>query len=100
MRAKSKIFHIKCFCCSACDIQLKPGDEFALRDGGVLYCKTDHDLIENMKTEPPCAYQLPELNNNINIKSTLSAITKTAPSDFGSISGLCVKAHLSRLCEL
>ncbi|CAO1375229.1 unnamed protein product [Diamesa hyperborea] len=86
MRAKSKIFHIKCFCCSACDIQLKPGDEFALRDGGVLYCKTDHDLIENMKTEPPCAYQLPELNNNINIKSTLSAITKTAPSDFGSIS--------------
>ena len=73
------------------------GDEFALRDGGVLYCKTDHDLIENMKTEPPCAYQLPELNNNINIKSTLSAITKTAPSDFGSISGLFVK---SPFCEV
>lgn len=46
-----------------------------------------------MKIEPPSAYQLPELNNNINLKSTLSAITKTAPSDFGSISGLFVKVQ-------
>ena len=31
MRAKSKIFHMKCFRCAACEKQLVPGDEFALR---------------------------------------------------------------------
>uniref|UniRef100_A0A8W7NZZ0 Insulin gene enhancer protein ISL-1 n=1 Tax=Anopheles coluzzii TaxID=1518534 RepID=A0A8W7NZZ0_ANOCL len=37
MRAKTKIYHIECFRCSACARQLIPGDEFALRDGGSLY---------------------------------------------------------------
>ncbi|XP_073825152.1 insulin gene enhancer protein isl-1-like isoform X2 [Musca autumnalis] len=46
MRAKKKIFHIECFRCSACARQLLPGDEFALRDGGILYCKDDHDVLE------------------------------------------------------
>lgn len=46
MRAKTKIYHIECFRCSACHRQLVPGDEFALRDGGSLYCKDDHDVME------------------------------------------------------
>ena len=43
MRAKSKIYHIECFRCALCQRQLVPGDEFALRDDGNLFCKDDHD---------------------------------------------------------
>lgn len=46
MRAKSKIYHIDCFRCAHCGRQLVPGDEFALREGGALYCKEDHDVLE------------------------------------------------------
>ena len=55
MRAKNKIFHLECFRCVACDKQLVPGDEFALRDDG-LFCREDHqendrkDSIENNNT--------------------------------------------------
>ena len=44
MRAKNKIFHLECFRCVACDKQLVPGDEFALRPDG-LVCKEDHAQI-------------------------------------------------------
>ena len=44
MRARDKIFHIKCFKCVACSRQLIPGDEFALRDDG-LFCKADHEVV-------------------------------------------------------
>ncbi|CAG9799093.1 unnamed protein product [Chironomus riparius] len=103
MRAKTKIYHIKCFRCTACEKQLKPGDEFALRDGGTLYCKIDHDQIEKLKSEVKPSCQLTELNNNskndcvtndnnqnINnqtpIKQTLCNIKRSSSSDFGSIS--------------
>ena len=52
MRAKNKIFHLECFRCVACEKQLVPGDEFALRDDG-LFCREHHhendckDSIEN-----------------------------------------------------
>ncbi|KAJ9582911.1 hypothetical protein L9F63_022747, partial [Diploptera punctata] len=45
MRAKTKIYHIDCFRCSACERQLIPGDEFALREDG-LFCKEDHEVLE------------------------------------------------------
>jgi insulin gene enhancer protein ISL-1 len=45
MRAKTKIYHIECFRCSACERQLIPGDEFALREDG-LFCKEDHEVLE------------------------------------------------------
>lgn len=47
MRAKSKIYHIECFRCALCQRQLVPGDEFALRDDGNLFCKDDHDQTNN-----------------------------------------------------
>ncbi|KAG8228340.1 hypothetical protein J437_LFUL009385 [Ladona fulva] len=43
MRAKTKIYHIDCFRCTACERQLIPGDEFALREDG-LFCKEDHEV--------------------------------------------------------
>ena len=41
MRAKNKLFHLKCFRCVQCDKKLVPGDEFALKGEGI-FCKDDH----------------------------------------------------------
>ena len=57
MRAKNKIFHLECFRCIACNKQLVPGDEFALRPEG-LFCKEDHNHSVNDNQE--------ENNNNTN----------------------------------
>jgi hypothetical protein len=40
MRAKNKIFHLDCFRCAACEKQLVPGEEFALKYDGI-FCKDD-----------------------------------------------------------
>lgn len=48
MRAKTKIYHVECFRCSACMRQLTTGDEFALRQDG-LFCRHDHDVLEGGK---------------------------------------------------
>ncbi|XP_019894890.2 insulin gene enhancer protein isl-1 [Musca domestica] len=64
MRAKTKIFHIECFRCSACARQLLPGDEFALRDGGILYCKDDHDVLEKSSQSSLTSSSLESNNNN------------------------------------
>uniref|UniRef100_A0A182SNW1 LIM zinc-binding domain-containing protein n=1 Tax=Anopheles maculatus TaxID=74869 RepID=A0A182SNW1_9DIPT len=98
MRAKTKIYHIECFRCSACARQLIPGDEFALRDGGSLYCKEDHDHLE--KTSQNGLIQGVEPNNNIsgnannnnnNINSTNnnnnSLSNNNHSSELGSMSG-------------
>ncbi|XP_028131882.1 insulin gene enhancer protein ISL-1 isoform X2 [Diabrotica virgifera virgifera] len=89
MRAKSKIYHIECFRCRACTRQLVPGDEFALRDGGVLYCKEDHDAME--KTSTPTSGHTPgtESNNNTSLSNNNhnSNSTELCMSDSGSESG-------------
>lgn len=57
MRARSKIYHMDCFRCMACKKPLVPGDEFALREDGTLFCRDDHEGIdktgENNMTTPP-----------------------------------------------
>lgn len=45
MRAKNNIYHMDCFSCVACGRQLVPGDEFALREDGLL-CRADHEALE------------------------------------------------------
>ena len=59
MRARNKIFHIDCFRCIACARQLIPGDEFALREDGLL-CKADHDSLDRTSSPDIVA------NNNNN----------------------------------
>lgn len=103
MRAKTKIYHVRCFQCSACGRELKPGkffftnsrtckisvkltdhiyfigDEFALREGGSLYCKDDHDVLEKS-----AQIRLPliiESNNNTNLSNNNHS------SELGSMSG-------------
>ncbi|XP_072387607.1 insulin gene enhancer protein ISL-1 isoform X1 [Diabrotica undecimpunctata] len=90
MRAKSKIYHIECFRCRACTRQLVPGDEFALRDGGILYCKEDHDAME--KTSTPTSGHTPgtESNNNTSLSNNNHNSNSTelgCMSDSGSESG-------------
>ncbi|CAB4069619.1 ISL1 [Lepeophtheirus salmonis] len=64
MRAKNKIFHLECFRCVACEKQLVPGDEFALRQDE-LFCKEDHreSLVESKVNT------MHNNNNNNNIHS-------------------------------
>lgn len=45
MRARSSIYHVDCFRCVACNRRLIQGDEFCLRDAGLL-CRADHDVAE------------------------------------------------------
>lgn len=87
-------------------IRITKGDEFALRDGGALYCKDDHDQLEKMKTEDRPSCQLTELNNNNSCSNnntntptnaattpikSLCNLKRSSSSDFGSISGTKAK---------
>ncbi|KAK9703059.1 LIM domain [Popillia japonica] len=89
MRAKSKIYHIECFRCAACAKQLVPGDEFALRDGGLLYCKEDHDVMEKTSA-PTTPHPGQESNNNTSLSNNNHSNNSTelgCMSDSGSESG-------------
>lgn len=114
MRAKTKIFHIECFRCSACARQLMPGkfpllieiyykmpiincycigigegDEFALRDGGILYCKEDHDVLEKSSQSSLTSSSLESNNNNIcaNNNNHSTHGSNNHSSELGSMSG-------------
>lgn len=83
MRAKSKIYHIECFRCSACMRPLTTGDEFALRHDG-LFCRHDHDVLEGGKLCPG-AVSAPGNENNNNASLTNNN-HHLHPND-GSLSG-------------
>ncbi|CAH4032258.1 unnamed protein product [Pieris brassicae] len=82
MRAKTKIYHIDCFRCCACARQLIPGDEFALREGGALYCREDHDVLEKSANTSGSSNSNAESNNN----TTLSNNNSHLPPELGSMS--------------
>lgn len=68
-----------------------PGDEFALRDGGSLYCKEDHDVLEKSSQTPgqttlePNNNNITSNNNNNTTATTLS--NNNHSSELGSMSG-------------
>lgn len=68
MRAKTKIYHVECFRCSACMRRLETGDEFALRQDG-LFCRHDHDALEGGK-HCTGAIGIPGSENNNNASLT------------------------------
>ncbi|RZF34412.1 hypothetical protein LSTR_LSTR017411, partial [Laodelphax striatellus] len=79
MRAKTKIYHIECFRCSACERQLIPGDEFALREDG-LFCKEDHEVLEKTTNGE-------NNNNNTNISNNNNNSSSSLHHNEGSNSG-------------
>lgn len=62
------------------------GDEFALRDGGSLYCKEDHDVLEKSSQSRVAAPI--ESNNNTNLSNNNHS------SEVGSMSGECDVRHI------
>lgn len=74
MRANSRIYHTDCFRCLVCSKQLAPGDEFALKEEG-LVCKYDIDMYEkNGLTAANNSCQnitnLPPPHSQVNTKSS------------------------------
>lgn len=61
------------------------GDEFALRDGGSLYCKEDNDIIEKTSLGLVPTTATIETNNNNNNNNNLS--NNNHSSELGSMSG-------------
>lgn len=69
MRANNCIYHIDCFRCYMCNKQLTPGDEFAIKEDGLL-CKFDNELYEkNLATSNPSAATNPTLPLNTNLST-------------------------------
>ncbi|XP_037025366.1 insulin gene enhancer protein ISL-1 isoform X3 [Bradysia coprophila] len=88
MRAKTKIYHVDCFRCSVCTRKLLIGDEFALRDGGSLYCKADNDMLEksSLSIVAP-SLESNNNNNNTNLSNNNHSSEIGSMSDSGSESG-------------
>lgn len=67
------------------------GDEFALRDGGSLYCKEDHDVLEKSVQTNVSSIEHNNNNNailnNNNNNTTHSSATINNSSELGSMSG-------------
>lgn len=84
MRAKTKIYHVKCFRCCACGRSLVTGDEFALRDGGALYCKEDHDVMERTSA-PTTPHPSAESNNNTSLSNNNHSSNNS--TELGCMSG-------------
>lgn len=62
------------------------GDEFALRDGGVLYCKEDHDVLEKTSQSSLTTSSL-ESNNHLNNSNQANPGSNNHSSEMGSMSG-------------
>ncbi|XP_069182582.1 LIM/homeobox protein Lhx2 isoform X1 [Procambarus clarkii] len=50
MRARHHVFHLHCFTCASCHVQLHKGDHFGMRDGAV-YCRPHYELILQSEAE-------------------------------------------------
>ncbi|VDD92312.1 unnamed protein product [Enterobius vermicularis] len=53
MRARDAIFHLRCFTCIVCDVQLRPGQMFAMADNGTLYCQDHYGPVSSTNSQLP-----------------------------------------------
>ena len=97
MRARNKIYHTECFRCVACERQLIPGDEFALREEG-LFCKADSEVSSDGFGTTGC-FTTSLNNNSINLNTDPSISTSNnSPSSNhsgGQSSGAFQTTHSS-----
>ncbi len=42
-RAHNNVYHLKCFMCKLCQVELQTGDEFFLMEDKKLICKLDYE---------------------------------------------------------
>ena len=82
MRARDKVFHVDCFRCVTCNQVLKPGDEFALRGDGFLYCKQDNDFQDRA-----CAVTPP--NTDVSSPGSVSHVSCLSPNSSMSSNTNC-----------
>lgn len=72
------------------------GDEFALRDGGTLYCKEDHDVIEkSVKLSLKSIDKHNAHSSSITCtpsSTILTSVGNNTSSELGSMSGECTVA--------
>ena len=45
-RAQNNVYHIKCFMCQMCHVELQTGDEFYLMEDRKLICKDDYETAK------------------------------------------------------
>ena len=86
MRAKSRIFHQDCFRCRICEKPLVPGEEFALRGDGTLFCKV-HNHEETAEATTNGQLKLEELNNNNDIIEEAEMMDEDSVDSFASVPG-------------
>ncbi|CAG0914311.1 unnamed protein product [Notodromas monacha] len=70
-RARDRVYHMDCFRCVACDKQLMPGDEFALRPDG-LFCKADHEVVKQEDQTTPSTPTMLGGDSNNNTAANLN----------------------------
>ena len=59
MRARDRIYHLKCFRCIVCERQLGSGEEFALTPDDNLCCRADLDVIAAVTSSRCTSGKLP-----------------------------------------
>jgi insulin gene enhancer protein ISL-1 len=80
MRAKSQVFHLECFQCSACEHQLQPGEQYAV-SSGKLFC---HKHFDSLPLDPPSTCTPPE-SSNANSRCPGPDAVSTGPRKRGSV---------------
>jgi hypothetical protein len=45
-RVNDRVYHVDCFICASCGIDLRPGQQFRMRDG-LAYCLLHYELLYN-----------------------------------------------------
>ena len=87
MRAKSRIFHQDCFRCRICEKPLVPGEEFALRGDGTLFCKVHNHEETAEEATTNGQPKLEELNNNNDIIEEAEMMDEDSVDSFTSVPG-------------
>lgn len=83
MRAKEDVYHIRCFSCFSCGIQLAKGDHFGIRDS-LIYCKPHYQMMRHKDyfglaeiDEPPPTSSIGGVNGNTVVAKTSDDATTT-----------------------
>ena len=102
MRANNRIYHVECFRCCMCNISLAPGDEFALKEEGLL-CKADNEIYEktsaitnNQPPPPPPPPPLTTCQNITNLPASGVSLVSNNSNNSASLGNPTGLKHLTK----